>query len=420
VQAHGEITMTGEAAPRVYGYRWVVLGVFAVLNALVQMNWITFAAVTGDASDFYNVSVLNIGLLSMMFMIVFIVVSVPASYIIDTFGLRIGVGIGATLTGVFALMRGVFADDYTMVLVATVGLAVGQPFVMNSVTKVAARWFAVTERATAASIPSLAQFVGIITAMVVTPFLVAAYDMSGMLRVYGMITAVGALATVVLLRERPPTPPSTVDAEERFAVFAGLRHIFKQRNMWLLLLLFFVGLGMFNGVSTWIEQIVAPRGFGSEQAGFIGGAMLVGGILGAAVISVWSDHARRRKPFLVLALVGLLPGLVGLAFAVNLPILLLSAFVFGFFLMSAYPVGMQYSAEVSYPAPESTSQGLIILAGQIAGVVVILAMDAFRSGPDSSMTGSMVVFMILTGATIVVTTLFMGESPMIIAERDQG
>ena len=411
--------MTGDTAPRVYGYRWVVLGVFAVLNALVQMNWITFAAVTGDASDFYGVSVLNIGLLSMMFMVVFIFISVPASWVIDTYGLRVGIGIGATLTGVFALMRGIFADEYSLVLLATVGLAVGQPFVMNAITKVGARWFAVDERATAASIPSLAQFIGIIVAMVLTPLLVSSRGMDGMLLIYGVVTALGGLAAILFIKERPPTPPSTIDAEERFAVFAGLRHIFRQRDMWILLGLFFVGLGMFNGISTWIEQIVAPRGFGPEEAGLIGGAMLVGGILGAGIISVWSDHARRRKPFLILALVGLLPGLIGLAFVDNFAVLAASAFVFGFFLMSAYPVGMQYSAEVSYPAPESTSQGLIILAGQIAGVLFIVGMDVFRDGPDASMTGSMVVFIILTIATIAVTSLFMRESPMIIAERDQ-
>ena len=29
----------------------------------------------------------------------------------------------------------------------------------------------------------------------------------------------------------------------------------------------FVGLGIFNGISTWIEGIVAPRGFSSADAG---------------------------------------------------------------------------------------------------------------------------------------------------------
>src|SRR5680860_1530325 len=99
---------------RLYGYRWVVLGVFALLNALVQMNWITFAAVTGDAATYYRVSELEIGLLSMVFMIVFIIMSIPASYVIDTYGIRVGVGIGAVLTGVFGLTRGIWASDYTL------------------------------------------------------------------------------------------------------------------------------------------------------------------------------------------------------------------------------------------------------------------------------------------------------------------
>ncbi len=411
--------MNDVAGYRVYRYRWVVLGVFAVLNAVVQMNWIVFASVTGDAADFYGVSVLSIGFLSMIYMIVYIVVSIPASYVIDAYGIRIGVGIGATLTGVFALVRGTFGTSYPLVLVATIGLAIGQPFVLNAITKIGANWFAVTERATAASIPALAQFIGIILALAVAPFLVAGVGIQGMLWVYAALSVVGWLATLTFVRDRPPTPPDASDLEERFAVFAGLRHIFAQRDMIILIALFFVGLGMFNAISTWIEQIVAPRGFDSEAAGIVGAVMLVGGIAGAGIISVLSDHLRRRKPFLVLALVGVVPGLVGLTFATTLPLLAASSFVFGFFLMSAYPVGIQYGAEVSYPAPESTSQGIIVLAGQIAGIIFIFAMDGLRSGEGASMSTSMVVFVVMTTVMIVVTT-FLHESPMIAAERDGG
>ena len=130
-----------------------------------------------------------------------------------------------------------------------------------------------------------------------------------------------------------------------------------------------------------------------------------------------SDRLRRRKPFLVLAVAGMAPGLVGLAFATTYPLLLASAFVFGFFLMSAYPVGFQYSAEVSYPAPEATSQGLMIMAGQVSGILFILGMDAFRDGPDASMTGSMVVFIALTAIVIVLASL-LRESAMIRAVDD--
>ena len=410
--------MAETATVRLYRYRWVVLGAFALLNAVVQANWITFAPITDDASAFYGVSELQIGLLSLVFMAVFVVVSIPASYVVDTYGLRVGVGIGAVLTGVFGLTRGIFGSDYTWVFASQIGLAIGQPFVMNAITKVGARWFPIAERATAAAIPSLAQFVGIIAAMAATPALLDGFEMRGMLMFYGVLSAAGAVAFLALIRERPPTPPGDAGLQERSRVFEGLRHIVRQRDMLILLLLFFVGLGMFNAISTWIEQVVDPRGFDSDQAGMVGALMVVGGILGAAILSVLSDRLRRRKPFLVLAVAGMAPGLVGLAFATSYPLLLASSFVFGFFLMSAYPVGFQYSAEVSYPAPEATSQGLMVMAGQVSGILFILGMDAFRTGADDSMTGSMIVFIVLT-AVVVALAGFLKESAMIRGE-DRG
>jgi MFS family permease len=407
-----------DAAVRLYRYRWVVLGAFALLNAVVQANWITFAPVTNDAAAFYRVSDLRIGLLSMVFMVVFVVVSIPASYIIDTFGLRIGVGVGAVLTAGFGLTRGLFGADYGWVFASQVGLAAGQPFVLNAITKVGARWFPLEERATAAAVPSLAQFVGIIAAMAATPALLDALGMRRMLVGYGVLSVVVGAAALVFVRERPPTPPGDAALEEHTAVFEGLRHILRSRDMLVLLFLFFVGLGMFNAISTWIEEIVAPRGFDSTQAGMVGAAMVLGGIVGAALLSVLSDRFRRRKPFLVLAVTGMAPGLVGLAFAANYPLLLAAAFVFGFFLMSAYPIGFQYSAEVSYPAPEATSQGLMVMAGQVSGILFILGMDAFRTGAEGSMTWSMVGFIVLTGALIALS-LMLRESEMIRGQADR-
>ena len=89
---------------KVYGYRWVMLVVFMFIVAINQLLWITFASITSDAVKFYGVSDLSIGLLSMIFMIVYIVVSIPASWVIDTYGLRVAVGIGAALTTAMPLI----------------------------------------------------------------------------------------------------------------------------------------------------------------------------------------------------------------------------------------------------------------------------------------------------------------------------
>ena len=70
-------------------------------------------------------------------------------------------------------------------------------------------------------------------------------------------------------------------------------------------------------------------------------------------------------PYLMMAVAGATLGLVGVTFATSNWLLLVSSFCFGFFLLSAGPVGFQYGAEITNPAPEGTSNGFLILSGQI-------------------------------------------------------
>jgi sugar phosphate permease len=376
---------------KVYSQRWAILLAFMFAVALNQLLWITFAPITGSAAAFYGVSDLSIGLLSMSFMIVYILVSIPASWAIDTYGFRVAVGIGAVLTGVFGLLRGLLAADYTWVLISQIGIAIGQPFILNSVTKVAARWFPLQERATASGFGSLAMFLGIVLGLVLTPLLAGQSSIATMLLIYGIVSVVAAIVFLAVARERPPTPPCPPGQDERALVFDGLKQALRKRDFLLLMVIFFIGLGVFNAVTTWIEDIVRPRAFTSVQAGIIGGLMVAAGIVGALVLPTLSDRYRRRVPFIILAMSGAIVGLVGVTFASGYALILLSAFVLGFFLLSAAPIGFQYGAETTHPAPEGTSNGLLLQMGQISGVVFILAMDAFKSPATGSMTTSLVV-----------------------------
>ena len=96
-----ESAMTEEVSYKLYPYRWVVLAVFMFVNITIQLLWIAYAPITILASKFYSVSDSRIGLLSMIFMIAFIPLSIPVSWGIDTFGFRKTVSIGAILMAVF-------------------------------------------------------------------------------------------------------------------------------------------------------------------------------------------------------------------------------------------------------------------------------------------------------------------------------
>ena len=378
--------MVDQSGYKVYGYRWVVLLAFMFTIALNQLLWITFAPITGTAAEYYGVSDLSIGLLSLSFMAVYILVSIPASWIIDTYGVRVGVGIGAVFTGFFGLLRGILAPSYSLVLMAQIGIAIGQPFILNAVTTVAARWFPIKDRATASGLGSLAIYLGIIIGLALTPYLTLQSGIHGMLRIYGIAAAFGVLVFFTFVKERPPSPPCRPDQEERSLVFDGLKESLRIKDFQLLLGIFFVGLGVFNAVTTWVEDIVRPRGLSITQAGNIGGLMILGGIIGAVVIPLLSDHFRRRVPFLIASVIGAALGLVGITYAPGYGTLLLTGFIFGFFLLSAGPVGFQYAAEITYPAPEGTSNGLLLLMGQISGIAFILGLDIFKSPETGSMT----------------------------------
>jgi MFS family permease len=399
-----------KGAIRAYGYRWVILAAFMLTAAMNQALWITFAPITSDAMKFYATSDIAIGILSMVFMAVYILLFLPAAWLIDTWGFRGAVSLGVALTAFFGITRGLFADNFTLVFVSQVGIAVGQPLILGAITKVAARWFLKDERATAAGLGTLAMYLGILVSLIVTPLLLGSYGMKTMLLAEGCVAVVAAVVFMVVAREHPPTPPGPAGFDDRSLMFDGLKSMLKQKDFLILMVIFFIGLGMFNGITTWIEEITGPRGFTTTQAGIAGGLMLIGGIVGAFILPLISDNTRRRKPFIILALAGLLPGLVGLTFAASYWLLLVSSFLFGFFLLSAGPIGFQYGAEITLPAPEGTSNSLLLVMGQFSGIIFIFGMDAFKA-PSGSMTVSLLVILALTVASVVLS-LFLKESPI--------
>jgi cyanate permease len=388
---------------KVYGYRWVMLAVYMFIVAMNQLLWITFAPITSEAVQYYGVSDLWIGILSMSFMVVFIIFSIPASWVIDTYGIRTGVGIGALLTGVFGLMRGFATTNFELLLVSQIGIAIGQPFLLNAITKLSARWFPISERATASGLGTLSMYVGILGGMIITPFLTLGSGIDGMLYIYGVTSVVAAVIFILFSKERPPTAPCLPGHEERALVLDGFKIIFRSGNFLWLMLIFFIGLGVFNCVTTWIEGILNPRNFTITQAGIVGGVMIAAGIAGAIVIPLLSDRKQKRVPFIRFALLGATIGLIGVSFSTNYSIVLLSGAILGFFLLSSGPIGFQYGAEITYPASEVSSNGLLIMMGQISGIAFIFGMDIFKSKKDGSMGNPLLVLIALMVISIFVS-----------------
>ncbi len=395
---------------RVYGYRWVVLGVFMFVNLAMQMLWITYSPINEFAASYYGVSTTQIGWLAMSFMVTYLFLSFPASWVIDRYGFRIAVSIGSLLMAIFAILRGLAGDNYTIVLLGSIGIAIGQPFLMNAWTKVPGNWFAINERATAVGLVTLANLLGTAIGFALTTIFTEQLKLSiPMVQlIYGGVAGLAAILFIILSREHPTTPPCPPGMEVRSLMLDGLKQIVKSVPFWLFVIVYFVGLGIFNGISTWVG-VLRPTGFTPTDLSLLGTLMIVGGILGAVIIPALSDKHHKRQRYMMLGVLMSIPGLVGVAFANSLWLLLASAFWMGFFLISVAPIGMQYVAEVTYPAPEGTSNGLIQFAGQVS-VIYVYIMEAMKS-PDGAFTPSLLLSIGLLLVLAVVITQMKDPPP---------
>jgi len=390
----GEI-MIIEDKLQVYSYRWILLFIFMLGNLSLQILWISYATVTLDAAIYYNVGEFEILFLSTIFMITYIPVSFIATWFINKFGFRMGVGLGAIINGVFGFLRALAGPNYFLVLLIQIMISISQPFFLNSVSLLSSNWFPESERTKATGLSIISQLLGIALGMVLTPILVVVYSFEAMLLIYGLYGLIIGIVFVILARDKPPTPPSMNVLKEDAKVKGGLKLLFSNKQFWILMIVFFVGLGAFNMVTTYIELIVAPRGLTSIEAGNLGGILLLGGIIGAQVLSILADKLRKRVLLIKISLVITVVSFFLLSFANTTTTLYVSGFLLGFGLLSIGPVLIEHAVDITAPVPEASSNGILMVIGSISGIIFIVAFERLTT-PSGDYLPALIVLSILS------------------------
>ncbi|SKA98258.1 L-ribulose-5-phosphate 4-epimerase [Caloramator quimbayensis] len=401
---------------KVYPYRWVVLFCTLPILAMTNVFWLTFAPITSQAIKFYNVPPIYIAFLSMIYMIVYIVAALPVSYLIDKKGFKISMLIGSLLTAVFGMLRGIFADNYIVVSLCQTAIAFGQPFLVNSITKIAANWFPLYERATASGIATMAGYIGMIAAMLLSPRLYLTFGLPKLLMQYGYASVFCAIIFIIFSKEKPENTVDRTNKEE--FTFSKTKSLLSNNNFARLMVCMFVLMGIFNAVMTWIEEMLRPKGINSVQAGTIGGILIIVGLIGAVILPMISDRIKKRKPLLIWPILFSVIPFAVLTFSNSYTAILISCAAFGFFIMGMGPIAFQYGAEIAYPIPEGTSFGILMLMGQISGVIFIFLMDYLGNLSGGNMVYSLYLFTVLIFFTFLYAIKFK-ESPLILTETKE-
>lgn len=373
--------------------RWKVLAIYSAAAGLSQFLWLNLAPLLSLVERKYGVTEDRAGLLLMVFPLTYVLLSIPAGAVIDRRGYRFGIGLGVSVMAAFACLR-VVDGGFGVLLAAQAGMALGQPFVVNGISKLVLDWFGTpecssdehdkhhNEQGIATGLGTVGMFLGMALGMSVTPPLVEALGFQPTMALFAAIAVAICVGFFVIVRpnhSRRSEDQQSATSGDTAALTHHLRALLGNRHLVLIFVLAFLGLGFFNGLTTWLEPILAPHGITSVQAGMVGASLILGGVLGAALIPALSDRFGRRKPFLIGSVVAALATLYPLCTGSRFSTLLALGSLLGFFFLPAYSLLLEACSELAGPARAGAATGILMLTGNTGGVAVILGMQWVKS-----------------------------------------
>jgi len=346
-----------------------------------QLIWLNFSGIAEpQVTGIFNASIDQVGYLAAFWPLVFIPLSIPTGLSVDRWGFRTNVAIGSLILTVFSWLRLTAGLNFGLLLLYQTLAGIGQPFVYNAISKLAGSWFPKGEQTLANGIGTMGQLVGMITALVVGPLMVPDASFSELQQnmiVFSALVTVSFALFAVLAKERRGV------TEERphswGSLLSEMKSVIRMRNIVVLMMLFFVGVGIFSGLIQWTESILSTRGLGSLDAGLLGAALLVSGIMGMVAISYIADKYSMLKRFVTINTLISAAFLLVFGFQTGFAVYAFSAVVVGFFLLSLAPVGLQISLETVGEARSGSAASVVWLASQVGALILIVGMSGLSS-----------------------------------------
>jgi MFS family permease len=199
-----------------------------------------------------------------------------------------------------------------------------------------------------------------------------------MLLIYGILGLLGIPLFFSLVKPHPATPAREAEVQQEMAGWQDIKHILKMRDFVILGFIALIGIGVFNGLATWLETILGEVQLIVEpvQLTVILSTLILSGIIGCVVIPLISDKIMKRKPFLLLASAIGAVSIIALMMAKGYAANIVNVVFLGFFLISALPIMLTISAEISGARFAGISVGYLQLLGNGAAVAIVPIMES--------------------------------------------
>ncbi|KAF4628669.1 hypothetical protein G7Y89_g9482 [Cudoniella acicularis] len=350
-------------------------------------EWLSFSANSNTVAQYYAVSESVVNWLSTAFLFAFVIVSPLTIYVLHrggpkpsivTASLLILLGnwirYGATRSGPHGNFGGVMFGQILT------GLA--QPFVLSAPTRYSDLWFTNRGRVAATALMSLANPFGGALAQLIDPFWAdAPSDIPNMVLYIAIISSIASIPSFFIPAE-PPTPVSASGTVPKQPLLPSLKFLFTSPEFYMIMIPFTVYVGLFNSISSLINQMLEPYSFSETEAGIAGALLIVVGLVTSAVTSPIID--RTKSYLMAIKLQVPVIALCYLAFTWapstrNLGAVYAILSILGAASFSLVPVVLEYLIEITHPVSPEVTSTICWSGGQLLGGIFILISDALRA-----------------------------------------
>ncbi|VDK42199.1 unnamed protein product [Anisakis simplex] len=377
---------------RVYTKRYYILAIFVLLSASNAMQWIEYSIIAHIIVHFYSISYSLVDWTSMVYMLSYIVFIMPASWLLDKYGLRVSVLLGASgnFIGAWIKMLSTNPHSFWITFVGQAIVGSSQIFILGIPPRLAAVWFGPKQVSTACAAGVFGNQLGIAIGFIVPPLLVHMGETATIAADLKFLFLISAVSNTIILAliifffsKQPPLPPSLAQLQSiENAVdknyMSSLKQLVVNPSFLLLLITYGVNVGVFYAVSTLLSQMVLhyyPEE--QENTGTIGLIIVVAGMAGSVVCGILLDKFHRYKLTTVVVYLFSFVGMLLFTITIDLGhmwYIFIIAAVLGFFMTGYLPIGYEFAAEVTFPIAEGTTSGLLNASAQVFGILLTMFM----------------------------------------------
>lgn len=403
---------------KVTKYRYVILLLFCLYSMSNSFQWIEYSIINNIFCHYYDVSTIAVNWTSVIFMVVYIPLIFPASWLLDKKGLRCVVLIGSlgTCLGSWVKCLSVSPDRFIISMVGQTIVAVSQIFILGIPPRLAAVWFSDKEVSTSCAVGVFGNQVGIALGFLLPPLIVPNTldkdELSGYISMlfYGVAGFTTVLFVLVLLgfKDKPTHPPSRAQAvlenEVPEKYFKSIINLIKNVHYDLLLVTYGINVGVFYAISTLLNQVVLEHFHGYEvEVGWMGLIIVISGMVGSVFCGFILDKTHRYKETTLVVYILSLAGMIAFALALRLAgfwVVFAMAGVLGFFMTGYLPLGFEFAAEITYPESEGTSSGLLNASAQVFGILFTMIGTVVTDAYDDLVTNIGLISTLVIGALL--------------------